>query len=292
MTRTNRPPAWVEEVLADRPPAPTVLVLGGFITSPPVYRPFARRLLERGVADVLVGGVWTPDWLLAARRGLGPIVTRSGRALLAASERSVAVSLGAPVLVIGHSAGGMSARLLMSPAPYAGRSLNASGRVGALVTLGTPHVVTSGGEMGNRVGAEAAAFANREVPGPHFAPRVGYLAVASTAVTGRRDGTRSERGDWAMYQRLLPDPNNAVVEGDGLIPLGSAILPGAPSLVLDDAHHGQWPGRDWYGSNGPMDRWWPAALGTWHAALRARAEAATAGSTAGATAGATATSAE
>ena len=143
--------------------------------------------------------------------------------------------------------------------------------MGAIVTLGTPNVVTADGAMRNRVGAEAAAFANREVPGPCFAPRVGYLAVASTVVTGRRDGTRTERGDWAMYQRLLPDPAVAVVEGDGLIPLGSALLPGAPSLVLDDAHHGQWPGRDWYGSDGPLDRWWPVALETWRAALRARA---------------------
>ena len=29
--------------------------------------------------------IWTPDWLLAATRGLGPILTRSGRALLEAS---------------------------------------------------------------------------------------------------------------------------------------------------------------------------------------------------------------
>jgi hypothetical protein len=161
--------------------------------------------------------------------------------------------------------------------PFEGRRLNASGRIGAIVTLGTPHVVTSGEEMGNRVGADAAAFANREIPGSHFSPRIGYLAVASTARPGRRDGTRTERGDWRMYQRLLRDPTAAVVEGDGLIPLGSALLPGAPSLVLDDANHGQWPGRDWYGSDGPMDRWWPTALETWRAALRARA---TAGATA------------
>ena len=271
----SRPSAWVEAVLAGRPPAPTILVLGGFLMSPPVYRPFARRLLERGVADVVIGNVWTPDWLLAARHGLGPILTRSGRALLTASERSATVSMGSPVLVIGHSAGGMSARLLTSPVPFAARRLNASGRMGAIVTLGTPHVVTSGSEMGNRVGAEAADFANREIPGPFFAPRVGYLAVASTVSPGRREGTRTERGDWAMYQRLRPDPTVATVEGDGLIPLGSALLTGAPSLVLDDAHHGQWPGRDWYGSDGPMDRWWPVALETWRAALRAQAELAT-----------------
>jgi hypothetical protein len=263
--------AWLEAAFEDRLPDPTVLVLGGFLTSPPAYWRFAARLLERGAADVVVGRVWTQDWILAAKRGLGPIITRSGRALLAASDRSAAVSLGAPVLVIGHSAGGMSARLLTSPVRFEGRWLNASGRMGAIVTLGTPNVVFSSGAIGSRVGAEAAAFANREVPGPCFAPRVGYLAVASSAVTGRRDGTKTERRDWATYQRLLPDPAVAVVDGDGLIPLGSALLPGAPSLLVDDARHGQWPGRDWYGSDGPLDRWWPAALETWRTALRARA---------------------
>jgi hypothetical protein len=272
MTLAPRPSPWVDAVLAGRPPPPTVLVLGGFLTSPPVYRPFVRRLLDRGAADVVVGRVWTQDWLLAAKRGLGPIVTRSGRALQAASDRSAAASLGAPVLVIGHSAGGMSARLLTSPVPFAGRRLNASGRIGAIVTLGTPHVVSAEGEMGNRVGARAAEFANREVPGPYFAPRVGYLAVASTAVAGRPDGSGAERRSWSTYQGLQPDTTAIEPLGDGLIPLGSALLPGAPSLVLADALHGQWPGRDWYGSDGPMDRWWPVALETWVAALRARAE--------------------
>ena len=274
MSTASSPPAWIDAVLADAPPAPTVLVLGGFLTSPPVYRPFVRRLLGRGVADVVVAGVWTPDWLLAAVHGLGPILTRSGRALLAASERAETASLGAPVLVIGHSAGGMSARLLTSPVPFAGRRLNASGRIGAIVTLGTPNVVSAGGEMGNRVGAEAAAFANREVPGPCFAPRVGYLAVASTVVAGRPDGTRAERRSWSTYRGLLPDPTAGELVGDGLIPLGSALLPDAPALVLDDARHGQWPGRDWYGSDALMDRWWPVALETWRAALHARAGAA------------------
>ena len=60
MTVEPRRPAWVEAALADRLPDPTILVLGGFLTSPPAYRPFAARLLERGAADVVVGGVWTP----------------------------------------------------------------------------------------------------------------------------------------------------------------------------------------------------------------------------------------
>jgi hypothetical protein len=269
MTTPARP--WEVAVLDGRPPAPTVLVLGGFLTAPPIYRALDLRLRRRGAAEVVIGNVWTPDWLLAAVRGLGPVVTRSARALLDAGGQSERVSLGAPVLVVGHSAGGMTARLLTSPVPFEGRRLNASGRIGAIVTLGTPHVVGDG-HLGRPIETRATAFANREVPGPYWAPRVGYLAVASRALVGCRDGTSSERAAWRVYQGLHPDPGADRIEGDRLVPVSSALLPGAPSLVLDDAAHGQWPGREWYGSDRFVDRWWPLALRAWRAALQARVE--------------------
>ena len=272
MTTTTRPP-YLDLVAGGHLPRPTVLVIGGFITSPPLYRPFVQRLLDRGAADVIVASVWTTDWLLASWQGMGTILTRASRALLRASARSAELSLGAPVLVVGHSAGGMTARLLTSPVPFAGRPLNGSSRIGAIVTLGTPHVVTDTGAFRNRVGAATAAFANTEVPGPFFAPRVGYLAIASRREVGRRDGTPAERGLWSLYQGISPDPALVEVEGDGLVPLPNALLPGAPSLVFDDAGHGQALGRDWYGSDRFLDRWWPLAIETWEGALRARGEA-------------------
>ena len=58
---------------------PVVLLLGGFLTSPPLYRPLRRRLLQRGAAGVIVAPIWLPDWLLAIGRGVGPILTRSAR---------------------------------------------------------------------------------------------------------------------------------------------------------------------------------------------------------------------
>ncbi len=109
--------------------APTVLIVGGFLTSPPFYWRLRDGLLERGAPGVVIAPVWTPDWLLSAVRGFGPIVTRAGRALLQAGEVSRASdgSRGAPVLLVGHSAGGMIARLLTSPEPFAGRRLGAPG---------------------------------------------------------------------------------------------------------------------------------------------------------------------
>jgi len=216
------------------------------------------------------------DWLLAARRGLGPIATRSGRGLLAASASSEIVALGAPVLVIGHSAGGMSARLLTSPEPFAGRYLNASGRIGALVTLGTPHVVSLA-DSRQRAAVEAASFANRVVPGPAFEPGTGYLAIASRRTTGRPHGTAGERRAWGFYRALVPDPVAAdaagEIAGDGLIPVECALLPGARSIVFDDADHGQAIGTEWYGSERFLDAWWPEAVATWQGALAARVAA-------------------
>jgi hypothetical protein len=262
---------WARAVLDGRPPSPVVLVLGGFLTSPPMYRALAGRLRERGAADVVIGNVWTMDWLLAACRGLGPVLTRSGRSLLEASARSRVLADGAPVLLIGHSAGGMSARLLTSPEPFAGRRLNGSGRIGAIVTLGTPHAVGERATSRNRVGREAAVFAARVVPGAAWAPATGYLAVASRRVVGRRTGTRRERWTWGVYRELVPGPSQDVIEGDGLIPVASALLPGVRHLLLDDAAHGQGYGREWYGDDRFLDAWWPLALETWRSALHARA---------------------
>jgi hypothetical protein len=74
-----------------------------------------------------------------------------------------------------------------------------------------------------------------------------------------------------VYRDLAPEPVTDEIAGDGLIPLASALLPGAAQMVLDDAAHGQGIGRDWYGSERILDRWWPLALEAWRGALLARA---------------------
>ena len=251
---------------------PTVLVLGGFITSAPWYRPFAAALQAHGAAEVIVASIWTPDWILAAVRGLGPLTTRAGRALLRASEASTTspASRGAPVLVIGHSAGGMLARLLTSPLPFEGRRLNGSSRIGAIVTLGTPHV-SGEGRWGGRIARAVARFADLNLPGACFAPTTGYFSVASRAISAREapeDG--AERLVRHLYDGVLPQPGVDPVTGDGLIPTSAALLEGARQIVLDDAVHGPGTRVPWYGADAQLDHWWPLALEAWRAALAAR----------------------
>jgi hypothetical protein len=257
--------------------APVVLVAGGFLTMPGSYDGLAALLRDRGAADVLVAPVYVPDWMLAAARGLGPITTRVGRALLEAGSRSAQspASRGAPVLYVGHSAGGLIGRLLTSPVPFEGRTLNAAGRIGALVTLGTPNAAAlearGGGRWGRRVGEAAARFAERHVPGVMFAPTTAYVSVASALLVGRHETVDArERFVRRFYEDVYPQPDLDTVAGDGLIPVAAALLPGSRQVVLPDAAHGPSSRAAWYGARANLDAWWPVALDAWREALRAR----------------------
>jgi hypothetical protein len=242
-----------------------------------LYYRLAARLGQRGAAAVVIAPLWTPDWILVARRGMGAVLARAGRALLRASAVSASspAAAGAPILVVGHSAGGMTARLLTSPEPFAGRRLGGAGRIGAIVTLGTPHRVSPRGDIGGRLSVIAAAFADRVVPGAAFAPSVGYVTVASATIVGRAQGDGEARMAYRFYRGLLGTLADGQTEipGDGLVPVASALLDGSERIVIDDTVHGQFGGRPWYGSEDRVDRWWPAALSAWHAALRVRAAA-------------------
>lgn len=253
---------------------PTVLILGGFLTAPPMYGPLVRRLMDRGAAGSVVANVWTPDWLLAGLRGIGPICTRSARALRCAVDLSGRVSGGAPLLVIGHSAGGITGRLLTAPEPLPGRRFGAARRIGAIVTLGTPHRLVAGEGIGRRIRDVAASIADASVPGAFFAPEIGYLSVTSRAVVGDPSGTGRERVGHLLYRSVIGRAAVPGTEGDGLVPVVAARLDGARQLVLDGAIHGPGAAGPWYGSDDAVDVWWPIALETWRSVLEHRARAA------------------
>jgi pimeloyl-ACP methyl ester carboxylesterase len=239
---------------------PWVLIVGGLLAPPVAYRRMRQRLLDRGAAGVDIAPVHALDWGRAAVRGFGAL---QGKVALAI-ERAYRRAAGRPILVVGHSGGGLLARLAMCEAPYRGRVGGVADRVGCLVTLGSPHDLHLAPLRGTHEGVRLAAFLARHAPGAHHAPGTGYLTVASDAV---RPGTGSSRwrGPVARTQhaffRRVTGPTLAS-GSDGIVSLSLAHLPGARHLTLHEALHGV-VGSPWYGDEEVIDRWWPVALDAW-----------------------------
>jgi hypothetical protein len=228
--------------LAAAPGAP-VVVLGGFLCHPGVYRGIQKTLEVVIGLPVLVVPVSRRDWL-------GAIHASGWKRLLLAVEATVRearrLSGGArPVTLVGHSSGGVLGRLFLSPEPFEGYRFAGLDLVRHLVTLGSPHL--------NVRGARLRRWVGRAYPGAYFAPDVRYTAVGGRAVRGNREGTPKERAAHFLYRRLS---GNGDEWGDGLVPAASAWLDGARNLVVDGVAHAPLGGTRWYGSSDVIHEWW------------------------------------
>jgi len=243
---------------------PTVLIVGGFLTVPANYWPLRRRLLRRGAGKVLIAPLWPIDWALAGIVGFGPMTARTRNAI----SRAERLGGGEPIIVVGHSGGGIAARLAIAPRPLRGKWRGAGEAVGCLVTLGTPHSLARLRNRHRHAGHAAAAFLDRESPGAHLAPRTAYLTVGSNYPRAGFTGLVGRVAHELFSVIVGDDTGNP---GDGIVPFSAVHLDGARQLTFEDARHGH-IGANWYGSEAIVDRWWPEAVGLWRDALETRRE--------------------
>ena len=95
---------------------------------------------------------------------------------------------------------------------------------------------------------------DREFPGCPEADRVDYVAVAGRIdPLGANASNFSRRSAARSYRQIMGDPD---LQGDGLVPLPSALLREARSIELADTAHGGLFGQSWYGSTDRIERWW------------------------------------
>jgi len=239
-----------------------VLIVGGFATVPPNYRLLRRHLLDRGAARVDIAPLWFPDWLLGSMLGLGPVLRRTGKAIAHTYHEGGR----RPIIVVAHSAGGVAARLAMSPVPFHGRVADVASAVGCLVTLGTPHDLAQLSNRYHHAGHDAVEFLDRNTPGAYFAPRTAYLTVGSAGRQLAYPGWIGRASDQIFSMIIGPHTSE---RSDGVVPESAAHLEGAEKVSLTDVSHGTF-GSDWYGADAVVDRWWPKAVELWQGALAAR----------------------
>ncbi len=219
-----------------------VVIVGGATWWPGSYRGFAQMLREVSGSEVHVAPVTPLDWALGYVRGFGQLVFEVASTV----DRALLESGSDKAVLVGHSAGGLACRVYIGgDPPYGGRRYSGHRRVSHLITLGTPHLA------GKQV--SPIARVNDLFPGAlHAEAGLRYLSVAGNARSGALPAKARK-----SYERFVEDGR---VDGDGVVPVDAALLPGSESVVLDGLHHNRRLGR-WYGSDlETVERWWPEEL--------------------------------
>jgi pimeloyl-ACP methyl ester carboxylesterase len=223
-------------------PVEPVVIVGGATQWPGNYRGMADALARLSGAEVHVADLTPLDWAAGYLRGFGQLVFEVAGAV----DRALLGSEAKKVVLVGHSAGGVACRVFIGgDPPYGGRRYSGHRRVSALITLGAPHATPPRGRLAGPISRVNDLF-----PGAlHAEAGLRYLSVAGDAV----DGSSSEKAR-RRYEGFVEDGRTA---GDGVVPVGAALLPGSETLVLEGLHHNRRLGR-WYGSDEEtVRRWWP-----------------------------------
>lgn len=224
-----------------------IVIVGGYNSAWPQYLNMARHLEDvsglQAVGVPLLPWHW---WNASKHQEAGELLHKLAETVAWARRRFAAERL----VLIGHSAGGLLARLYLSEEPVWGRIYAGHEHVSRLITLGSPHCQ----DQDTTTNWFLADIANRLAPGTPYANQIQYSAVVGRYLLGRKQGRRSERRAFQAYQFLTGE---GAVWGDGIVPLSAARLDGTETLVLDGIAHSRKYGRSWYGgSKAAIRRWW------------------------------------
>lgn len=225
--------------------------MGGILSFPTVYARMRRTLTKFTGLPVWIISINGYDWM----RGSGPSGwTRLLRKLDHTVRQAVGESETGKVTLVAHSAGGLVARLYLSPEPVMGQAYRGLDYVDHLITLSSPHHY----RRRNIHGGWMPGWLEEWYPGAYFAPQVRYTSVAGKLVRGKLRGTLRERFAYAVYRELIGEGD---VWGDGLVPVASALLGGSQQLVLEGVSHYTGFGGPWFGAADVIARWWDACPG-------------------------------
>lgn len=234
------------EPLTEEHRSPSIVILGGFASPSGIYTGFARALARHSGRPVSVVDAETVDWI--------PSIAAVGwLVLLNKLDRTVRKAYTAyheRVTLVGHSAGGVLARLYLSHLPFFGRRYDGKRWVEHVITLGSPHY----NEQRWLHGGLMSRWTQKRCPDAYFAGEVRYTSVAGQAIQGRENGTAREQLAYRSYRRLCRE---GAQRGDGIVPVTSALLEGSEKIELEQVSHFRGFGSPWYGDDEVIEQWWP-----------------------------------
>lgn len=225
-----------------------IVIIGGYNSIWPAYLKMARDLEDlTGLQTIGVPFMPWHWWHARRAQEAANLLEKVEETVVWARRKFRAKRF----VLIGHSAGGIIARLYLHDGPVWGHTCAGAACVTALVTLGSPHCDNRSTDVGWFLADEA----NRLAPGTPHVDQVIYRTVAGRHMLGREHGNYWEQRTFRTYQFFAGQGD---VWGDGVVPVQCAGLTGAEALVLDNVAHSRKHGTNWYGgSKAIMRRWWP-----------------------------------
>ncbi|HCD36448.1 alpha/beta hydrolase [Chlorobium phaeovibrioides] len=193
---------------------------------------------------VAVAPLSLSDWI-----GFPPSPERSTNRVMRVIDQSLAglerKFPGEQVTLVAHSGGGTVAMVYLLERPFQGDRYEVGGRVGKLVTLGTPF------HTSERYARLKTDFIERHLT-PEFFMRHPVVSVVSNKYRGNMQGSFVEKLCYQFYRSV---DGNGDTEGDGIVPAGSCFLEGAENVVVPDAEHLPTPHTRWYGTKEGVRQW-------------------------------------
>ena len=228
-----------------------LVILGGFLSQKVNYSSLRHAITVLSGNPVWIVDTRFFDWIPCISK-VGWLIVLNKLDATIKKARSICKK---KVILIGHSQGGILARLYLSPEPFIGKRFAGIQNVNQLITLGSPHINFAGINRGGHM----SRWIEKKVPGSAFIPQVQYTSVAGRFIRGSSNGSLRERFAFRIYKDICRDGE---VWGDGIVPVTSALLAGSQEIILDDVSHFSLIGQPWYGSDQVLPLWWNPGLKT------------------------------
>ncbi|HWR00742.1 MAG TPA: alpha/beta fold hydrolase [Chlorobaculum sp.] len=193
---------------------------------------------------IAIAPVSLVDWV-----GFPPSPERSTNRVMAALDRTVrkmaARFPGEPVTIVAHSGGGTVAMVYLLGQAFQGDVYDVDGKVGRLVTLGTPF------HTHEHFAKIKTDFIFSHLT-PEFFRKYHVVSVVSDRYRGSTSGNMLERLCSMFYLSVTDDGN---LDGDGVVPAKSCFLEGAENVTIPECEHLPAPHTRWYGTKEGVEQW-------------------------------------
>ena len=101
-------------------------------------------------------------------------------------------------------------------------------------------------------GGPFSRWIEAELPGAYYAPQVRYTSAAGKWLRGTRFDPLVARWVYDIYEQIGGD---GTAWGDGIVPVESALLPGAQHVIIEGVSHFPNLTDRWYGSPEVIPSW-------------------------------------